>query len=1102
MAARDRKAKRIEEEPDDEDKAILQEAKDRFKRDYDWEVQFRALYVQDVKFANGDSDNGWQWPEDLRRDRETNKRPALTINKTQRHVALITNDARQNKPSISIKPTGNESSFESSQIYEGLVRDIEYKSHAQDIYDDATDSQVEGGIGYWRVEQYYPDDDSFDQSLRISPVRNHLAVLLDCDIKQKDGSDAEHGFIFDEMPRKEFERQFPDIDERSIAANTAFTEGDDWVRQDYIRIAEYYRIKKTEDELYWVEAADGQSSTFLASDAPKGFKDELVDGKYRKRKVTRKQLEWFKIAGNAIIARRTEKENPLKGQFIPIARVVGIEKVIDGRLERKGFVRALKDPQRMYNYNALQIDTPIPTPAGWTTIDKIMAGDIVLNDTGKPTTVLGVSPIFINRPCFKVTFDNGTSIVADNEHLWTVEERGKRKSATWEWSTKTIKTGDLTPKKHFIWATKPLDLPAADLPLKPYVLGAWLGDGSSNGGVIHSGLNDMLDMRKNLMACGYHVSEPRLYGNKAAAELRIFGIRKYLSSLHVLGNKHIPPQYLRSSHAQREALLQGLMDTDGHITKSGQCIFITTSDAICAGFAELLNGLGIKAVYEKMAGAVRKFPNGRSYECQPHYRFQFSANDDVTVFWLARKDLRQDKAKYHQRRTKRHRIISVEPIASVPTKCITVDTPSKLFLAGEGMVPTHNSSGQVEFGALQSKTPWVGAAAAFEGNEVAWNNANRNNAAYLTFKHLDGEGEVLPPQALPQRIDPPTSAPAMLQGMQIAASEMEMVSGQYQAQMGQPSNERSGKAIAERQRQSDVATYLFVNNLAIAIRYTGRIIIDLVPHIYDTKRVLQILGKDGVQSKVTLDPEAENAYTSTTEQGVDKVLFNPLVGKYEVQADVGPAYATQRQEAWNAFVQIVTGAPALIDEIGDLMFRSADFPLADKIAERLRRKIETNAPYLLRDGAANPQLEQLKQALQQAQGQVGELIQKLAEKNLELKDKEAEQGTRQYEAESHRLTAETNSIVDLKKSQIELHELMVTITQTLDEMRNSGTANGGQPTGEAKDNGADDRDTDGQDPLVEQNEIPPVEGAQKGKDGNWYLNRDGQNFAVMPHGNA
>lgn len=734
MAARDRKAKRIEEEPDDEDKAILQEAKDRFKRDYDWEVQFRALYVQDVKFANGDSDNGWQWPEDLRRDRETNKRPALTINKTQRHVALITNDARQNKPSISIKPTGNESSFESAQIYEGLVRDIEYKSHAQDIYDDANDSQVEGGIGYWRVEQYYPDDDSFDQALRISPVRNHLAVLLDCDIKQKDGSDAEHGFIFDEMPRKEFERQFPDIDERSIATTTAFTEGDDWVRQDYIRIAEYYRIKKTEDELYWVEAENGESSTFLASEAPKNFKDELVDGKYRKRKVTRKQLEWFKIAGNAIIARRTEKENPLKGQFIPIARVVGIEKVIDGRLERKGFVRALKDPQRMYNYN---------------------------------------------------------------------------------------------------------------------------------------------------------------------------------------------------------------------------------------------------------------------------------------------------------------------------------------------------SSGQVEFGALQSKTPWVGAAAAFEGNEVAWNNANRNNAAYLTFKHLDGEGEQLPDSALPRRIDPPVTAPAMLQGMQIAASEMEMVSGQYQAQMGQPSNERSGKAIAERQRQSDVATYLFVNNLAIAIRYTGRIIIDLVPHIYDTKRVLQILGKDGVQSKVTLDPEAENAYSSTTEQGVENVLFNPAVGKYEVQADVGPAYATQRQEAWNAFVQIVTGAPALIDEIGDLMFRSADFPLADKIAERLRRKIETNAPYLLRDGAANPQMEQLKQALQQSQGQVGELISKLAEKNLELKDRNRENDIRQQEADSKELTAETNSIVDLQNSMGVQAKLLQAIMDTLSNI--TGSQN--NPTKD--DDNVDPQDQDGQSPLIEQNEIPPVEGAIK-----------------------
>lgn len=740
MAKRPRRADDTPEGVSDDDK-ILIEAKERFKRANDWETNFRRLFVQDVKFAYGDSDNGWMWPDDIRRDREVNKRPALTIPIIQTHLNLVKNDARQNKPSIKISPTDNLASFDSAQVYEGLIRDIEYKSHAQDIYDDVGDDQVDGGIGYCRLEQYYPDENSFDQALRIAPVPNALSVLLDCDIKLKDGSDAKWGFVFDETPRKEFDRENPDVDLDAVSSSMSFDANDDWVRQDYVRTAEYYRIVFKKDTLYWVRDGQGTETTFLESEAPKGFKDTLeVPGTDSKtRAVTTKQLEWYKIAGNRIIKRDTKR----KGNYIPIARAVGVEKIIGGALERKGFVRSLKDSARMYNYSA-----------------------------------------------------------------------------------------SLT----------------------------------------------------------------------------------------------------------------------------------------------------------------------------------------------------------------------------------------------------------VEAGALQTKTPWTGAAAAFEGNEVAWNNANTSNAAYLTFKHLDSEGNALPPQALPQRVEQGAPAPIGLQGMDTAKQQMEMITGQYAAQQGAPGNEKSGKAIQERQRQSDIATYLFVNNLAIMIRHVGRMVVDLVPHIYDTKQVLQILGKDGTQSRVTVDPSADDPYSSTTENGVQQVLFNPAVGKYEVQADIGPAYSTQRQEAYNAFVQIITGAPALIDEIGDLMFMSADFPLADKIAQRLRRKIEANAPYLLKDGVPSPQMSQMAEALKQAQGQIGELIQKLAEKNLELKDKQEDRNIRSFEAESHRLTAESNAITDLQASHRELHALMATIAETLHGMRGDG----GQPSGASTTEDAEIGQGDGSSPLIEGNDIPPAQGASKTPDGAWH----------------
>lgn len=740
-----RKAKRpVERDEDDEDRAILQEARDRFKRCQDFESDFRRLYLMDIKFNLGDADNGWQWPNDLRRDREANKRPALTINKTARLVSMITNDARENKPSVSIKPTGQESSFKSAQVYEGLIRDIEYKSTAQSIYDEAVDSQVEGGVGYWRVNTVYADDDSFDQEIRIQPVQNQLGVYLDPDIKNKDGSDALFGFIFTEEPRKEFEKRHPDFDLQNAGSNTGLDEADTWVREDQVRSAEYYRILEKNDELYYVED-DNQPEPliFKASEAPKGFQDALIQGKFKKRKIVTRQLEWFKIVGDKIMDRRQ-----LKGSYVPIVRVVGIERIVEGKLERKGFVRGLKDAQRMYNYN---------------------------------------------------------------------------------------------------------------------------------------------------------------------------------------------------------------------------------------------------------------------------------------------------------------------------TSCQT-----------EGV-------------ALQTKVPWIGPKAAFEGNETMWNNANRQNFAYLPYNHIDDNGQPLPP---PQRAEPPQSMEAYIKGMMIADNELAMVAGMENAHQGRDGNERSGKAISERQRQGDKANALWINNLAMAIRFTGRIIIDLVPHTYDTKRVVQILNVDGTQAEVTIDPKAADAYQEIKEPDIIRVMFNPNVGKYEVQSDVGPAYATQRQEAWNAFTQIVTGAPDMIGKIGDLMFRAADFPMADKIAERLRRDIQANAAYLLDDNSPPPQVAQLQSALQAAQGQVGELIQKLAEKNLELKNKEDENAIRRHEADSKRLTAETNSIVDLKNSQVEMQKLLQAITDTLADMR-------GDRLTEA-DNTVEDFNNVGDDAINDENEIPPFEGAVKGKDGNWYLQNGQRWMGILP----
>ena len=297
----------------------------------------------------------------------------------------------------------------------------------------------------------------------------------------------------------------------------------------------------------------------------------------------------------------------------------------------------------------------------------------------------------------------------------------------------------------------------------------------------------------------------------------------------------------------------------------------------------------------------------------------------------------------------------------------------------------YNTSAQVESAALATKTKWIVPTDAIEGNEVAWANANRDNAAYLTYKHVDADGNPMGP---PQRIDPAESVPAYLDGMKIAAAEMEMASGQQANQQTNPAIERTPAAVDARERHGETATYHFIDNLAIAIRYTGRVIIDLIPHIYDTQRVIQILGKDGHQTNVTVQPDLQTSYEEQkVDEAITNVLFNPKVGRYEVESDVGPAYASQRQEAWNAFVQITTGAPELINEIGDLMFQSADFPMADKIAERIKRKIKNLTPWLL-DDQPGPIIQQLQEQINTLSKQLGDALQNLAEKTLKLKGKE------------------------------------------------------------------------------------------------------------------
>jgi hypothetical protein len=638
---------------------IVKEAKDRFARCEEAESEFRKLFVEDIKFANGDPDNNWQWPDRIRQSRDGDARPCLTINKVRQHNLQIINDAKQNKPSIKTLPIDGKADVQIAKILDGIMRHVEYNSHAEIAYDTATEFAVQAGLGYWRVITDYAHDGSFEQEIFIRRVKDPLCVYIDPDIQSADGADAKYGFVFEDVPKEEYEAMYPESDPASVTFPMNAT-GDPWLEKDHVRVCEYFYRAEKKDML----VNHPEKGPMKLSEVDESERNALLDDdSVKKREITEPHFKWCKIAGDKIIDR---KEWP--GRYLPIVRVVGEEITINGKVERKGHTRNMKDGQRMYNYM---------------------------------------------------------------------------------------------------------------------------------------------------------------------------------------------------------------------------------------------------------------------------------------------------------------------------------------------------TSANVEYIALQTKTPYVAPVEAIEGYEDEWANANKDNKAYLPFNSRDEAGNEIP---RPQREQPPVGASAYLQAMQTAQQELMMTSGQYQEQFGAPSNADAGVAIAARQRQGDKATYHFIDNVARAIRYTGRIMVDLIPKIYDTQRVVRIVGEDGSEDFAQLNPEqphavgapdgspAQPAADMTPEQAA-QLIYNPGIGRYDVTVEVGPNYETRRQEAFHALTQIMSQDQDLMKVAGDLLFKAADFPMADEVAERLHRTIP---PQILGEGPT-PEMQDATQKMQQ----MGQMIEHLTAELQNARAGREQQDTniKAYDAETKRLQA-------------------------------------------------------------------------------------------------
>lgn len=738
---------------DADDSGILnptvREAYDRFRRCAQWEGNARERFLDDLKFANGDAYNGYQWPNDIRRNRDVDERPVLTINKVRQHNLQIVNDMKRNMPSVRIRAVGGGASYEAAQVYEGLVRHIQYESTAKVAYATAAEFQVTAGVGYWRVLTEYTSDDEFNQGISIKRIIDPLGVYMDPDAKEKDCSDARFCFIFSDVPKDQFDKDYPDFKNNPPGGSALETTVDTWISKDYVRVAEYYRKSMVKDELLAMVDEKGQRMLIKKSQLPpEVYKAAKADPRIQRRPAVTPKVEWFKIVGDRIADKRE-----VVGKYIPVVKLAGEEIVIDGILDRKGHTRAMLDSQRMYNY------------------------------------------------------------------------------------------------------------------------------------------------------------------------------------------------------------------------------------------------------------------------------------------W---------------------------------------------------------SSSAVEQVALQTKTPFIAPAAAVEGFETMWNSANRVNSSVLIYNGRDDEGNVIQP---PARAEPPVMADAYIKGIQLASTDMMAASGQWQNAMGQQGNERTGKAIDLRQDQGDNATFHFWDNLDLAIAYTGKIILDMIPSIYDTKRIVQILAEDGTEMNVTLDPSAQQPYSqekNADNEIVNRVL-NPQVGQYMVVSDAGPNYMTKREDAREHLTLLATQSPAIAGVIPDLILQSCDFPLAAEAARRLRRMVPKEAL-----GEGPTQKEQLlTQQVEQLTTLLTQSMDKLGQEKNKSRSKDQLRALDVYGKETDRLKVFIDA---MQANQAEMRAMMEQLTQevlsnnSLDVVEETSAvglkddlAAGGDDiaTGELEMGGQGS--AIGRALAVQPDaSAPPVPGARQAPDGNWY----------------